>query len=61
VDLSERILRDKLIKPTLNDTWLSGFTDADGCFNVKIEKRSNTALAFAQEQLRSCATAQPQK
>jgi len=46
VDLSEIILIDKLIKPTLNDAWLSGFTDAEGCFNVKIEKRSNTVTGF---------------
>jgi len=28
-------------QPTLNDAWLSGFTDAEGCFSVKIanEKR----------------------
>ena len=46
VDLSEINLIDKLIKPTLNDAWLSGFTDAEGCFNVKIEKRSNTVTGF---------------
>ena len=46
VDLSEIILIDKLIKPTLNDAWLLGFTDAEGCFNVKIEKRSNTVTGF---------------
>ena len=28
--------------PSLSDAWLSGFTDAEGCFNVNIEKRSNT-------------------
>jgi hypothetical protein len=42
MNLSEINLIDKLIKPTLNDAWLSGFTDAEGCFNVKIDKRSNT-------------------
>lgn len=31
-----------LVVPTLFDAWLSGFTDAEGCFNVKIEKRANT-------------------
>ena len=46
VDLSEINLIDKLIKPTLNDAWLSGFTDAEGCFNVKIDKRSNTVTGF---------------
>jgi LAGLIDADG DNA endonuclease family protein len=33
----------KLIKipkePSFNDAWLSGFTDAEGCFSVKIENR----------------------
>ena len=47
VDLSEIKLIDKIIKPTLNDAWLSGFTDAEGCFNVKIEKRSNTVTGFS--------------
>lgn len=47
VDLSEINLIDKLIKPTLNDAWLSGFTDAEGCFNVKIEKRYNTVTGFS--------------
>lgn len=46
VDLSEINLIDKLIKPTLNDAWLSGFTDAEGCFNVNIDKRSNTVTGF---------------
>ena len=46
VDLSDINLIDKLIKPTLNDAWLSGFTDAEGCFNVKIDKRSNTVTGF---------------
>lgn len=38
-------LIDKLIKPTTKDGWLSGFTDAEGCFNVQIDKRSNTVIA----------------
>jgi len=46
VDLSEINLIDKLIKPTLKDAWLSGFTDAEGCFNVKIEKRSNSVTGL---------------
>lgn len=34
------------ILPTLEDAWLSGFADAEGCFNVKIESRSNTVTGF---------------
>jgi hypothetical protein len=29
---------DSSFEPTLNDGWLSGFTDAEGCFSVKISK-----------------------
>ena len=31
-----------LFKPNLKNSWLSGFTDAEGCFNVHISKRNNT-------------------
>lgn len=34
------------VLPTLNDPWISGFTDAEGCFNVKVEKRENTVTGF---------------
>lgn len=34
------------IVPTLKDAWLSGFTDAEGCFNVKLEKRDNTVNGY---------------
>ena len=30
------------ILPSLNDGWLSGFIDAEGCFNVSIHNRKNT-------------------
>ena len=39
-------LINDLVNPTLKDYWLSGFTDAEGCFNVKIEKRSNTYTGY---------------
>lgn len=37
------------LTPTLKDAWLSGFTDAEGCFNVKLpkaEKRDNTVSGY---------------
>lgn len=34
---------DSTKEPTLNDAWLSGFTDAEGCFSIKI---ANEKKAF---------------
>jgi hypothetical protein len=35
---------DKEFKPSLNDAWLSGFTDAEGCFTCSVyDNKSNTA------------------
>lgn len=34
------------VLPTLNDAWLSGFTDAEGCFNVNITSRINTVTGY---------------
>lgn len=35
---------DKNFKPSLNDAWLSGFTDAEGCFTCSVyDNKSNTA------------------
>lgn len=34
------------VLPTLKDAWLSGFTDAEGTFNVNITKRENTKTGF---------------
>ena len=34
------------VLPTLNDRWLSGFTDAEGCFNVNITSRLNTVTGY---------------
>ena len=37
-------IKIKILKePTLNDAWLSGFTDAEGCFSIKIV---NTKSSF---------------
>ena len=34
---------DKKFKPSLNDTWLSGFTDAEGCFTCSVyDNKTNT-------------------
>ena len=40
------ILNETPILPTLNDAWLSGFTDAEGTFNINIVARSNTKTGF---------------
>ena len=37
-------LKDTPISVTLQDSWLSGFTDAEGCFNVSITKNSRYTL-----------------
>lgn len=34
------------ISPSLNNAWLSGFSDAEGCFNVNITKRDKTKNGF---------------
>ena len=35
-----------LFKPNLKNAWLSGFTDAEGCFNVSITKRENAITGY---------------
>ena len=35
-----------LMKPNLSDAWLSGFTDAEGCFNVSIKPRLHTITGY---------------
>ena len=34
-------LKEDLIKPSLTNSWLSGFTDAEGCFSIYIYKGKN--------------------
>ena len=34
------------ILPSLQDAWLSGFTDAEGCFNIVVLPRPNTVTGF---------------
>jgi hypothetical protein len=39
-------LNPTLMKPNLQDAWLSGLTDAEGCFNIAIQKRPNTVTGY---------------
>nr|YP_009690423.1 LAGLIDADG homing endonuclease [Schizopora paradoxa]QEG57203.1 LAGLIDADG homing endonuclease [Schizopora paradoxa] len=39
-------LIESTVSPTLNDAWLSGFTDAEGCFNIAISSRKNTITGY---------------
>jgi len=39
-------LQSKCLKLTLNSAWLSGFVDAEGCFNVNIVSRSASIVGF---------------
>lgn len=34
------------VVPILNNSWLSGFIDAEGCFNVTLFKRKSMALGY---------------
>ena len=36
----------RVFKPSLKDAWLSGFTDAEGCFNIAIQSRLNTVTGY---------------
>lgn len=40
------ILIKKLVKVSLQDAWLSGFSDAEGCFNVTVTTNKRYALGF---------------
>lgn len=40
------VLISSLFLPSLYDAWISGFTDAEGTFNVNISKRSNTMSGY---------------
>jgi hypothetical protein len=40
------VLNPTLMKSNLSDPWLSGFTDAEGCFNIKIQPRLNTITGY---------------
>lgn len=38
--------RNNDVLPTLNNSWISGFIDAEGCFNVTLFKRKAMALGY---------------
>lgn len=40
------LLLNNIILPTLNDPWISGFTDAEGCFNINITVRKDTVTGY---------------
>ena len=44
------------ISVTLQDSWLSGFTDAEGCFNVTITSNDRYALALRGPRPLGCPT-----
>jgi len=44
--LSQILYLNSENKPSLNNAWLSGFTDAEGCFNVSIKKTTGFAIRF---------------
>ena len=40
------VLNSTIMKPSLSDAWLSGFTDAEGCFNIAIQPRVKTVTGY---------------
>jgi len=38
--------KDNNVLPLLNNSWLSGFIDAEGCFNVTLFKRNAITLSY---------------
>ena len=39
-------LIESTVNPSLKDAWLSGFTDAEGCFNIAISSRNKTLTGY---------------
>ena len=46
----------KMVKPSLEDSWISGFVDAEGCFSVSIYSKNNAySIVFDLGGVRSAA------
>lgn len=39
IKLEPIVFKNNYILPSLNDSWLSGFTDGEGCFTCSISKK----------------------
>ncbi len=46
LSIHEVELKNNIVLPTTSNAWLSGFIDAEGCFNVTIFKRKSMALGY---------------
>lgn len=40
------IFKNQLVIPTLKDSWISGFTDAEGCFNLKLASGNASVTGY---------------
>lgn len=49
INYSQLLLQPQ-VSPSIYNAWLSGFTDAEGCFNVNIVKRSKTCTGYRVQQ-----------
>lgn len=45
-NLNKLIFIDKLQTISLYDAWISGFTDAEGCFNISVVKNTRYSLGY---------------
>lgn len=41
LSFNSEIVNETNVKPTLQDDWISGFTDSEGCFSISISSISN--------------------
>jgi hypothetical protein len=46
IRLDPIILKNNLNLPSLNNSWLSGFTDAEGCFTCSISEKADFSFNF---------------